>query len=481
MLSRGPLAKLKLGAGVTHGPSMLGAHWSRFIDPIDSTFLIESEPDLFEQTGLVKYYEESVAIPGGQKQLRLYPTPEADVTLFIIGKAECPGLNADTDVSIIRNLDNVLIAYAYFDFLQRQRQYAKAAEKLKEAKELEQVAVDLEQKQANLPRRTKATTVAGNSLSEMTDAVCMICGQWTPDYRQMIREFLRRNYNALYDLQLWPESVLGLYQPFTFEQVVLPEYVDKVIGIRGRDDMRMSQADPTLVLDLDPTAFEAFGHEMSYSILTPVAVSTLPGNPTPLYLASTSVRDVGKVFIRGETQGQELWEEIRLNGTTTVTTTKMYETPLTIAKDITDGDVTVNGDRLSPNIPFLSLEVIPRDKREMKHQRLWFLPRPDNTNLAPGAYFTCLIFAKRKINPLQTDQDTPIITGAEAVLIAAAAADVFRKLGQADQATAFQAKADASAKVLQSKNENQQAHEPRFVPEIEPYSYYRYDGFVWAK
>ena len=134
-----------------------------------------------------------------------------------------------------------------------------------------------------------------------------------------------------------------------------------------------------------------------------------------------------------------------------------------------------------PPVLFASLEVIPRDKREMKHQRLWFLPRPDNSSLAPGEFFTCLIFAKRKINPLQTDQDTPIITGAEAVLIAAAAADVFRKLGQADQATAFQAKADASAKVLQSKNENQQAHEPRFVPEIEPYSYYRYDGFVWAK
>jgi hypothetical protein len=42
----------------------------------------------------------------------------------------------------------------------------------------------------------------------MTDAVCQICGQWTPEYRQVIREFLRRNYQTLYDVFLWPESLV---------------------------------------------------------------------------------------------------------------------------------------------------------------------------------------------------------------------------------------------------------------------------------
>lgn len=462
--------------------SMLGAQRTRFVDSVDSSFLIESEPDLFEQVGRVKYYEEAVdmtSTPPGAKRLRLYPIPERDATLYILGKAQCPGLKATADRSIIRNLDNAIICYAYYDFLQRQRQYAKAAEKLKEATAQEQVAVAMEQQQANQPRKSHQTTVKGNSLSEMVYAVCMICGQWTPEYRQMIREFLRRNYQALYDLQLWPESRIGIYQGFTFEQVILPEYVDKVLGIRGRDGMRMSQQESTLILDLDPMAFEEFGHEMSYDILTPVAVSTLPGITTPLTFASTSPLDIGKVFVRGESGGKEIYEEIRLDGTNNVSTIKLYDTPLTIAKDITVGDVTVNA--LDPSTGFLSLEVIPADKREMKHQRLWFLPRPDNSNLGPGENFTCLIFAKRKITPLLTDQDTPIITGAEATLIAAAAADTFRKLGQADQATAFQQKADAAAKALQNKNENQQAHEPRFVPEIETYAYNRFDGIVWAK
>ena len=56
----------------------------------------------------------------------------------------------------------------------------------------------------------------------MTDAVCTICGQWTPEYRQIIREFLRRNYQALYDVFLWPESLVVVRVPYTTEQVIMP-------------------------------------------------------------------------------------------------------------------------------------------------------------------------------------------------------------------------------------------------------------------
>ena len=64
----------------------------------------------------------------------------------------------------------------------------------------------------------------------MTDAVCKICGQWTPEYRLIIREFLRRNYQTLYDTFLWPESLVMVRVPFTTEQVVMPHYIDKVLG-----------------------------------------------------------------------------------------------------------------------------------------------------------------------------------------------------------------------------------------------------------
>ncbi len=449
---------------------------SRFLDPVDSTFLIESEPAIFEDRGFVKYYEEIGT--ASQRQIRLYPIPIAGTTLLFFGKMICPGLINLSDVSVIRNLDNVIIAYAYFDMLQRQRQYAKAEQKRKEAQELEANAWNLEQQQANKPRRTKTTTVAGNSLAEMTDGVCAICGQWTPEYRLVIKEFLRRNYGALYDVFLWPESLVAVRVPYTGEQVIMPGYVDKVLGVRGTTNFRLFPADSVLFLDIAPAIFEEIGDPIGYTTLTPVAVSTLPVATVPLVLASTSPLDTGKVFIRGEiiASGIETYEEINLNGTTPVVTTKSYDIPLTIAKDVTFGDVTVNA--LSTDM--LSLEVIPARLREVKHQRLWFLPLPDASKLTDdNTAFHCLVLAKRQIQPLQTDQDTPIITGAQQVLVHAAAADLFGKLEKPDQSQAMQAKADGAMKALIAKNTDQAAHSPRFVPEIEPRAYWPGLQPVW--
>ena len=117
------------------------------------------------------------------------------------------------------------------------------------------MAWNLGQQQANQPRRTKATTVAGNSLAEMTDAVCTICGQWTPEYRLIIREFLRRNYQTMYDMFLWPESLVMVRVPYTTEQVVMPHYIDKVLGVRGTTDMRMFPADAGTVSGYYPVDF----------------------------------------------------------------------------------------------------------------------------------------------------------------------------------------------------------------------------------
>lgn len=432
---------------------------SVFLDPVDSTFLIESDPWIYEERGIVKYYEEIG--DASQRQIRIYPIPNWGVTLFFYGKMICPGLAADTDQSLIRNIDPVLMAYAYADMLQRQRQYGKADLKRKEAQELEAVAWNLEQQQANKPRRTKATTVAGNSLSEMTDAVCIICGQWTPDYRLIIREFLRRNYQTLYDMFLWPESLVMVRVPYATEQVVLPEYIDKVLGVRGSNDQRMFPADAGLILDITPSMFDEIGQPISYTTLTPVAVATLPPTLTKLVLASTSSLDRSPVVLRGEviSTGTQVEEQITLNGTTPVTTVWSYDIPITIAKNITWGYVTVNAQSDNRSL----VQLLPY-QRESKFQRLWFLPAPQQPGYA-------LVLGKRTIRPLLTDQDTPIITGVQQVLIAAAAADLFRKLEKHDLATAMLQKADGSMKVLKDKNTDQAASAPRFVPQVEPRAY----------
>jgi hypothetical protein len=447
----------------------------RFLEPISSTFLIETDPTIFERTGAPLYYEEK-NVPEDGRAIMIFPAPAYSTSFLIVGKRVCPKLVADADTLLLRNCDNVVIAYAYADMLRRIRMFAKANDKRQEAKELEASAVELEQQQANRPRATKNLTVAGNSLAEMTDAVCAICGQWTPESRILIREFLRRNYQILYDLFLFPETMLGVWVPYNSEQVIMPEYVDKIIGVRGTAKDPLLPMELPLWLNLVPSVFEDIGVPVSFTMQTSVAVSILPPVSEQLILSSTSNedtnvtgRDAGRVFIMGEIQGREVREEVQLNGFTPVLTANQYDVPITIAKGITAGDVTVSGATSG-----LILERIPAQRREMKHLRIWLLPNPNGSEAPPfGSADTwkCLVLAKRRIVPLVTEEDTPIISSCQQVLIHGAAADCFRKAGQVDQAREFEAKASAGFIALKTLHTDQAAHIPRFIPVIEPHAY----------
>lgn len=438
-----------------------------FLDPVDETFLIQADPKIFEQVGTPLYYSEtpvSLALPA--KAIRLYPAPDVDTTFLIFGKRVCPALTSDADTSVLRNCDNAIIAFAIGDMLERMRQYGKAQAKFKEAAELLESAKNLEKEQANRPRRIKHLTVVGNTLAEMTDSVCAVCGTWTPDMIILIREYLRRNYQALYDAQLWPESLVPVSVSMITQQVILPEYVDRVIGVRSSDGYALPPVESILSLNMTPTIFEDTGNAVHFDMLTPVGVAVLPPDaPERMDITSSSSFDTGKVFIRGESLGNEVTEEIILNGTTIVKTAYQYDAPITISKGITQGTINFNGETSHA----LLLSLGPND-REKKHIRLWLRPDPA-TVLAEGATpesSTALVLCKRKIHPLITDEDAPIITGCQNVLIAAAASDIFSKIGNGEQAKQMQDKATAALNSLIRLNTDQNAHAPRFIPEVEP-------------
>jgi hypothetical protein len=357
--------------------------------------------------------------------------------------------------------------------LERQRQSGKAQIKFTEAGALLDEAKKVEEEQANQPRKTKILTVSGNSLAEMTDAVAGVCNAWTPDMTILIQEFLRRNYQAMYDINLWPESIIVFGMPES-EQVILPEYVDKVLGVRGRDKLMLQTAQPQLILGISPSSFDEIGTPIAYSILTSVGLSVLPAFEQ-LDFVSSSPLDVGKkVFIRGESAGNELTETLTLNGTVSVPTIYQYDVPLTVAKEKTVGDVLVHG-----HITTFLYETLLAPEKERKHVRVWLLNPPQTSTDTPTCH-EILFIAKRRIKPLLNDQDTPIITGCQQVLIAAAAADLFSRLGKPDDATTQRAKADASSKILTQLNTDQSSYSPRFVPRAEPYAFANDGGWgIW--
>ena len=425
-----------------------------FLDPVDDTFFVESDPTIFEREGTPLYYQEFTDTDN-LKKVRLYPTPAVDEDdIIVVGKRVLPPLANDSDVPVIRGLDQVLVAYTLADMLKYQRQYAKAQVQRQEADSLYAQAVALEQEQTNVPRRTKQLTVAGNSLAEMTDAVCARIGQWQPDAVIMIKEFIRREYVQVYDAYLWPESLVMARVDSDGSQVILPWYFAAVVAVRADNKaFEIGPVDISSYFTITPQIFEqrtAFA--MGYSILTSVGVSMLPPITEKLSFVSSDPDDASKIMVRGEGLGDVLEESVTLNGTSPVFTQQIYDTPLTWAKGITMGDVTCRG--ASSNV---LLGKLMAGERERKHMRLWIQPNANSPH-------KCLVLGKRAIRPLVQDEDTPAIRNIANYLIHSATARAYQKSGNAQGAADCKADAAASLKVLIDLEVQQNTMDFRVIP-----------------
>jgi hypothetical protein len=427
-----------------------------FLDPTSSSFILQTEPNALTVQGVPTKYEEFVHTDG-TKKVRLFPVPNASYTLTMSGKRVCPTLTG-ADSLQIRNVDNAVIALACGDMYQRMRHLGKAAEMAKKAGALIEEARMIEAQGSNLPRQSKNLTVAGNTLAEMADAVCARTGQWGLESVILAKEFLRRNYQMVYDMALWTESTVEIDRASVLGVLILPEFVDRVIAIRGNANLgQLSAAQPSIFFGINPWIFEQTGDPLAFSYLSPVALPVLPTTAEQLRFASTNANDKSPVTVNGETSGGTIIiEQISLNGTTPVVTTNAYSVPLSIGKRITLGHVSITG-----NTSVTLFATLLDYERERKHVRIQLRP-------TPTANVTCKILGKRRIIPLLTDEDTPLLRDIGNVLINLAAADMFSKLGNAPEAAATKNKADEAIKILIDLEKQQGAITAQVVPEVEP-------------
>jgi hypothetical protein len=374
-----------------------------------------------------------------------------------------PLLSADNSTLIIRGINNCLIALAQADMFQKLDKPEHAKELVTEGMALLEVAKKLEIEQSARARRAKNLTVAGDSLAEMVDAVCARCGVWTLDYVLLARDFIRRNYQQVYDSTLWTESTVEIDKASVTGVLILPEYVDRIIAIRGDSNLgQLSAEQPAIFFAVNPWIFEQTGSPLGFSYLTSVAISKLPPTAEPLRLYSDVATDKSKVFVRGETATGLVTETITLNGTTFVTSTYSYLVVLNCSKELTSGNVVVVGDTSG-----LPLSVIPPNVREQRFIRIQLRP-------TPTANVTCKILCKRKITPLVQDEDTPLLRDIGNVLINLAASDMFAKLGKDKAAADAKTKADGALKTLIDLERNQGANSFQIIPEVES------TGAEWA-
>lgn len=421
-----------------------------FLDPVTSNELLQTDPGIFERYGDPTSYQE-ILDDDGIRKIQVFPLPDKTTELLIVGKRALVTLVEENDEPILRNIDTVLIAYAEGDMYERQRQNGKAQEKFKEAAALMVSVQQLETEQTNRPRQIKQLTVAGNSLAELTDAVSARTDKWALSDRVFIKDCLRRQYQRLYDSNLWPEVTVTTRVTNDGGEIILPDYVDQVLSVRVDSNFgSISPTEPSVYWSVDPAIFERTGIATSFSPLTSVGVKFLPPTQEKLLFQSTSNSDTGNIQVKGELNGSEVSETVTLTGTTPVSTKNKYDTPITVAKDITLGNVSVNGVTSGA-----LLQTLLANQREKRHIRIWVQPVPSATE--------CLILGKRKIAPLSSDQDTPIIRNCQHVLIPAVAAQVLRKDGK--DSKEYQMEADQAYQELVNLYINQAAYSSMVVPD----------------
>ena len=389
--------------------------------PTDYAQLLETRPDVINVTGVPEFYEEintsivQTSLSNNSHLVKLYPKGAANYQIVIVGKKPYNALRTSTDVPIVRNINNVLIAFTLADMLKRDRQYAKAAQQLQEAQTLLQEAIALEQKQSNAPRAARPLSVTGGTLAELTDAVASRTSMWDLPATIRIQEAVRRRYQELYDRELWTESIVIFRQQAQEDILILPSFIDNVEAvISDATAMALSVQELEYQFRTTPDIFDLQGTPVTYSILTPVAVEVLPEVAEQLQFTSDNSFDSFDLTLEGEADGIYRKEIVQVRPTTANTSAYSYDTPTIISKPLSLGTLSISGAS-----SLIKYGEIPADTSSILHQRL--LVQPTNTDTLNTTY---LILGKRKLKQLVNATDAVSIRGCESALIAAACGDV---------------------------------------------------------
>jgi hypothetical protein len=459
----------------------------KFIDPVTPSYLFESYPGLVEGYGTPLFYWAHIANTGDTTvSVTLVPGVDpagpfvGKAIIFLVKKAYDPSAIATT----IPDTENALVAFVLADMWEFLRQMTKYQAKLQEGNDLLSKAQSMDSPGVPRPRTSKNLSTNGSTLVEMTDSVCDIISHWEPDIRESIKDRIRRNYALLWDMELWPESIVVADADISTNQtgIVLPYFFDKVIAARLNGDGPITKMTPLKDAELPYyfnvayNIFEQSGEPVYYNLLPSVGVYKLPASAEQIKVRSadtpqgritgTNLGDVGvEIFLKGELEGYETSEVLTLGAHLDWTNSvNQYDVITTLSKPTTVSNFQAAG--VDSQQIFLYLHP---EEMERKHIRLELHPNFSSDGITgdPGSVLIC---GKRRMSPLVDDNDSPQLRNVANILINSAAADMFDKLGQGDMAAKYTQKAQALTQVLVKGDTEQSTHIVKVTPYTEAFS-----------
>jgi hypothetical protein len=310
------------------------------------------------------------------------------------------------------------------------------------------------------------------NLLEMAGYVCSKVRQSDALAITKAKGFLAKRYEMLWAEELWKDSVyqfaftLGLGTtetqptPNTLEVLeagyyFMPQMVDRVLAIRSDDGALPVQDEPQLFrATLDEYA--ETGSPVKFLKLPPAVAQfivadrwSIAGGAADFALSAT-VR-----FIAANSK--RVKEDVQISATTEFSEDGLVLE--TVTKPATDGPVSLNS--IFYGVTFHAMaaadtEIVPR-------QRIRVLPVP-TTQMS----FRALV--KKKLIPLEDDNDSPELAGIDNCLMAFAQADMLQRGRQYGKAAAVVGEATALLSQFKRIAVTQEAHNERVVPVVESVS-----------
>ena len=245
-------------------------------------------------------------------------------------------------------------------------------------------------------------------------------GQLDSSVKAMILDMINLEYGRVYSSYPWDDvKLFNLSATTTDGALTLPAYVDLVRGVRigntplfpvGELHVNIFSADNLSVAGVP------YGH----IFLASSPVLTQPASATTIKLVSSSTSDNTSFTVRieGLVGGFSDFEEIALNGTTTVTTTKTFDAGglFAIIKNQTTGWITIK------NSASVEIGRIAPAEYQSKYRRLQLHPIVSSST-------TVTLQCARKFELLLSDNDSICIERAETAVLDYARSRFLDKIG----------------------------------------------------
>lgn len=256
----------------------------------------------------------------------------------------------------------------------------------------------------------------------MADAVVDRVGTDDDTTKSLAKSFLKRRYKAAFDQYPWKEAHTTFQFHAVENDVILPDWVDKVVQVRGDDaetSRNLRMVSRQTVMLVAPKAITEEGTRIAYTLLPSIAVHTHPGGNMVTVQSSDAGDTTQEVRIRGLHNGLTIEETIALAGLTALTSVNYYSEITHFSKPATTGWVTMKS--TATGTP--ELGVILAEERERRYRRLQLIRDFEAGEDAD----VITVLAKRRCIPLLHDNDTPQIDNIDDALVAFAVADLLKR------------------------------------------------------